>query len=136
MYSLIITTIPHYLSIFPILQYYNNNLIWCYINIIFISTTFSILYHLTKESNYTIFYIDYTLAFIWSLFDISIPIYFKDLYMFNKIISANIIIFFININITRDKNYIIHHSIWHLISAYKCFYVSNTIKHILSLHFK
>ena len=57
MYSLIITTIPHYLSIFPILQYYNNNLIWCYINIIFISTTFSILYHLTKESNYTIFYI-------------------------------------------------------------------------------
>ena len=136
MYSLIITTIPHYLSIFPILQYYNNNLIWCYINIIFISTSFSILYHLTKESNYIIFYIDYTLAFIWCLFDISIPIYFKDLYMFNKIISANIIIFFININITRNKNYIIHHSIWHLISAYKCFYVSNTIKYIFSLHFK
>jgi hypothetical protein len=136
MYSLIITTIPHYLSIFPILQYYNNNLIWCYINIIFISTSFSILYHLTKESNYTIFYIDYTLAFIWTLFDISIPIYFKDLYTFNTIISANIIIFFININITRDKNYIIHHSIWHLLSAYKCFYVSNTIKQILSLHFK
>ena len=108
---LIITTVPHFLSIIPII---------CYYDIIILSTLFSILYH-TNENCNIIGMLDYSLAFVWFLYDINYGFIHNIL---GNIIFVNLISFIINYNIKHDKNYITYHSIWHIINACKCYYVS------------
>ena len=57
---LIISTIPHFYSILPLIKYYKQS--YGYITIIIVSTIFSILYHVYEESNDIITLIDYLCA--------------------------------------------------------------------------
>ncbi len=66
---LVISTIPHFFSILPLIKYYNKYT-YGYINIIISSTILSILYHAYKESNRIINFLDYSFAGIWFLYDI------------------------------------------------------------------
>ncbi len=132
---LVISTIPHFFSILPLIKYYKYT--YGYINIIILSTTLSILYHTYDESNKIINFFDYCFAGIWFLYDLHMGYKYtnglcavdntnkKILY---KIILSNSISFFLNNQITHNTYYQLNHSLWHLINAYKCFYVSNLIR--------
>lgn len=124
---LVFSTILHFFSILPLIKYYTHTS--GYIIIISLSTSFSILYHLTGESNKIITIIDYSFATIWGIYDIYFGYrYRNDLY---KFILGNTVVFFLNIQIPYDDNYRLYHSIWHLINAIKCYYIASLINHNL-----
>ena len=122
---LIISTLPHFLSILPLIKYYKYT--YGYINIILLSTIFSILYHKCKESNNFINFMDYLFAGIWLIYDIYMGYVYTNKKILIKIILANIVVFIINIQIPYNVYYELNHSIWHIINVYKCFYVSSLI---------
>ena len=121
---IIISTLLHYISIYPLLIY-NNYYELLYIFIIIISTTFSVLYHYYQEANLFINIIDYSLAFLWLIYDLIFALYIHHLF---EIALSNIFIFLINIYIPYNYYYKYLHTIWHILSAIKCFYVSTLIK--------
>ena len=123
---LVISTIPHFCSILPVIKYYKTYT-FAYTNIILISTVFSILYHIYKESNYTINTIDYFCAGLWVVYDIWMGYSYTNKKTLFKIVLLNSISFIIHIQIPYNLFYILNHSIWHLINAYKCYYVSKYI---------
>ncbi len=123
---LIISTLPHFFSILPIIKYYNKYT-YGYINIIILSTTLSILYHTYEESNRIINFLDYSFAGIWFLYDIYMGYKYTNKIVLYKIMLSNSISFLLNTQISHNTYYQFNHSIWHLINAYKCFYVSNII---------
>ena len=59
------------------------------------------------------------------LYDLKIGWVYKNILF--KILYMNGIIFLMNINISNNNYYKLIHSIWHLLSAYKCFYISTLI---------
>jgi len=121
---LVISTVPHFCSILPLIKYYKTYA-FAYIHIMLLSTMLSILYHTYDESNYIINYIDYLCAGLWFAYDIYMGYtYTED---GSKIIFVNIMSFFINIQIPYNPYYSLNHSIWHIINAYKCYYVSTRI---------
>ncbi len=120
--ELILTTLPHYLSVIPLMRFYNDRA-YEYVNTIVAASTLSILYHYYDEA-LLIGIIDYTAAFLWLLYDL----YFG--YFYNagakKVICANLAILLLNWSIRKSNpHYVILHSIWHLLSAAKCYYVSS-----------
>ena len=115
---LVLSTVPHYVSILPLIPYKEMN---HYKTIIITSTTLSILFH-TYDNNFLTF-LDYFVALVWFLYDIQLGIQYN---IFHTILCLNCIVFFININITN--NYEVLHSFWHLISASKCYYISSLIR--------
>jgi len=125
---LIISTLPHFLSIIPIKKYYKTSA-FSYINIIALSSTFSILYHYYEQSNTIINVLDYFFAFLWILYDLKLTYKTRLIY---KVFFGNCMMFILNITIDYDNNYIVTHSLWHLLNASKCFYVST----LLSITFK
>jgi len=127
---LIITTILHAYSILPLLKYYKHYTSE-YVNLILISTFFSVLYHL-NESNIVIAIIDYSMAIAWATYDV----YFAIEYMYTidlfEIMLLNSLIFLLNFSIPYDTSkYVMWHCLWHIISAVKTFYVSKKIEHSL-----
>ena len=46
--------------------------------------------------------------------------------MMAKVIALNIIVFLLNMNPGSD-DYYLYHSLWHLMSAAKCFYVASKV---------
>lgn len=116
---LVISTLPHLFSIIPLIKYYTKYT-FGYVNIIVLSTSLSILYHIYEESNIFITSLDYLFACIWFLYDI----YMADTKILYTIITGNTIIFFLNIYIPYNVYYTLNHSLWHLICAYKSYYVS------------
>lgn len=125
---LVISTLPHFCSILPLIKYYKNYS-YGYINVILISTIFSILYHAYEEKNLTIKVLDYFCASLWFLYDIYMGYTYTNKKTIIKILLGNTVTFFININIPYNIYYPLMHSIWHLINAYKCFYVSKLIEY-------
>jgi len=123
---LVISTIPHFYSILPIIKYYKKYT-YGYINIIVLSTVLSILYHTYEESNKIINSLDYFSASIWFLYYIHMGYTYTNKKILFKILFGNMIVFLININIQKNIYYQLNHTIWHFINAYKCFYVSNLI---------
>ena len=128
---LIISTLPHFCSILPLIKYYRNYTLG-YISIIIVSSTFSILYHLTKESNYLITYLDYLFAILWAIYDLYFGYTLRNNKTLYSIILGNSIVFIINMQIPYDQNYMLNHSIWHTINACKCFYISFAIGNTIS----
>ena len=118
---LIITSALHYLAILPFAKYNN------YVLTIIISTTLSILWHLNREPYGILLYLDYTATLIWFLYDIYLGHQTNNLLVVWLIILYNISIFILNIISIYYKYYIITHSIWHVLSAIKCYYVSKLI---------
>lgn len=73
------------------------------------------------DTNHIIMIYDYGMASVWLLYDIYMGYYTPYLY---TIININVLSFIINQSISHIQ---IYHSIWHLINAYKCFYVSSLL---------
>jgi hypothetical protein len=120
------STIAHFCSILPLIKYYKTHTSG-YINIILLSTVFSILYHIYDESNYTINIIDYFCAGAWLVYDVYMGYIYTDNNTICIIVFVNTMSFFINIQIPHNVYYPLNHSIWHFINAYKCYYVSKCI---------
>ena len=130
---LILSTLPHYLSALPLWPYYYN-VTYEYVNTILIASTLSVLYHLTNES-FIVAVPDYTAAFIWLLYDLYFGYYFAAKH-FKKIVASNLLILVLNWSITKSNpQYEILHSLWHLVSASKCYYVSLLIGDSIPLSF-
>ena len=112
----ILTTLPHFLSIIPILHLHMTE----YISVIVLSTILSILYHM-DESNHIIMLYDYGMASVWVLYDIYMGYNTPYLY---TIVFINGLSFIIN---QYTSHISLYHSIWHIINASKCFYVSSLL---------
>lgn len=118
------TTMMHYLAIRPFtLNNLLNNKYDNYILTIIISTTLSILWHINKEPYGILLYLDYLGAFIWFCYDL----YLADSTIIIQVIFFNLIIFLLNIISLYTSDYVISHSFWHILSAIKCYYVSDLI---------
>lgn len=117
---LVLSTLPHYLAMYPLFftkDRYNYKII------IFISVNLSVLYHLSGESIYLAIP-DYSFAGLWCFYDLLLSFQNKNkLYL---ILFLNLFIFILN-NCVISLNYEVDHSIWHLLSAAKCFWVSRII---------
>jgi hypothetical protein len=124
---LILTTLPHYMAMIPI---WNDPLLNRYCYMILISTTLSILYHAYHESNTVIMWLDYVMALIWFLYDVSWGIMMTP-YSFSLLLTLNGLVFLANQSISYDDRYPARHSFWHLFSACKCICISVLISHAL-----
>jgi len=124
---LLITSAFHYLAVLPhVIKYYNKvlpHIQRVYINLIILSTTISIIWHYYNEPRNLLLYFHYYLAFLWFVGDMLWALDLNNI----TIVSLNIISFILNININFSNNYILYHSIWHIINACKCIYVSYII---------
>jgi hypothetical protein len=127
---LILSTLPHFYSILPVIPYYRTYT-FGYIHCILVSTTFSILYHVYQESNPIITALDYFFAFLWFVYDIYMGYMYTN--ALHTILGLNTIVFLSNIHIPYDTSYTLYHSVWHLMSASKCILVSYIIERNLRL---
>jgi len=123
---LVISTTPHFCSILPVIRYYKSYT-FGYVNIILLSTLFSILYHIYEESNYNITSIDYFFAGVWVIYDIYMGYTYANKNTMLQILLLNATTISINILIPYNAYYTLNHSVWHLINAYKCYYISTCI---------
>jgi hypothetical protein len=117
---LVVTTLFHYFAILPLLYSDFTEYKMC----IFASTTASVLWHMNNEKMDITFYIDYLAAANWAFHDLTFALQKRNI----QIMLVNILIFILNMNILKaDENYVVSHSIWNILSAMKCFYVSGLI---------
>jgi hypothetical protein len=122
---LILTTLPHYVAMIPVWNYL---LLRQYCYTIAASTTLSILYHAYHESNKVIMWLDYLMALIWFLSDVSWGLVMTP-YSFFLLLILNALVFLANQSISHDDRYPARHSFWHLFSACKCICISVLISH-------
>jgi hypothetical protein len=120
---LVLSTLPHLFSIIPVAKYYRTHT-FGYVNTIALSTFFSVLYHLTGESNSLISFLDHLIAVWWFLYDLNMGYLYTDDPVFLKIFFVNILSGLINAQTPYDENYEVYHSYWHLLNAFKSFYIS------------
>jgi hypothetical protein len=123
---LILSTLPHFCSIFPLIKYYKQYT-YGYIHTILLSVVFSILYHAYSESNYMITFFDYGFAGTWFVYDIYMGYRYTTNQILFKILLVNGVSCCTNMQTSHDDSYIVYHSIWHIINSYKSFYVSTQI---------
>ena len=119
---LVLSTLPHFYCILPLLCNYER--FSGYIRIVILSTTLSVLYH-TDESNLWIAVLDHVIALIWFFYDVGLG--WDRRYALYRIIHANLISFIVYCGIQRDDRYILYHSAWHMFNAAKCYYVSTLL---------
>ena len=117
---LVLSTLPHYLAICPLL--YKKD-IYNYKSVIIISVNLSVLYHISGESVYFLVP-DYSFAGIWFVYDLFLSI--QNTNNFYLILFLNLFIFYLNLSVDQ-MNYEVDHSAWHLLSAAKCVWVSRMI---------
>ena len=116
---LIATTLPHLLCILPIIKYFLYKEIFWYINIIVITTVFSVLSHkIIYKNNQFIIFIDYLFSFIWIIYDIYLGCLISKNVLI-KIIISNLISFIFNKKIDQTGYYYFFHSLWNIINAFK-----------------
>jgi hypothetical protein len=121
---LVLSTLPHFFTAMPLMQFYQYTS--GHVHVIFVSTTFSILYHATAESHHVIRVIDYCVAFLWFLHELYNGYRFTQRSM-SKILISNLLVFLINLNIPSSSSYRVYHSLWHILNASKSMYVSSVI---------
>jgi hypothetical protein len=146
---LVLSTLPHYLSVLPLLPNYyyvtndsgavisksatpSSTVTNEYVNTILIASTLSVLYHFSNES-LVVAIPDYLAAFIWLLYDLYFGWYFVPQY-FQRIVILNALVVALNWSITKSNpNYEMLHSVWHIGSAAKCYYVSLLVSRMAHL---
>jgi hypothetical protein len=133
MYFLVASTLPHYASAIPLRNYYTT-VAFEYVSIIFISSTLSVAYHVSSESNQIITFLDYFAALLWFYYDLRLGFKYCSKADCTRILIVNVVSCGLNSLITYDKAYVIYHSLWHIINAIKAIYVSNLIRQSLDLH--
>lgn len=127
---LILSTMLHYFAIMPFTRkglLHHNKIYDNYILTIIISTTLSILWYIKKKSNGLLLFLDYGFTIIWFVQDYCLAINKNNLLLFMKIIYVNIIIFSFNLFIFNNIFFERIHSIYNILSAIKCIYVSNLL---------
>jgi len=128
---LAISTLPHYLTLAPLLvnRNYNKEYNYIYSSIILYSTTLSFLWHLSNEENNVLFIMDYFGAFLWLLFEIGYSIHSKNESIIYKVFILNNIIYYLNktCDFVPREHYLVCHSAWHIISSIKCIYIAKLL---------
>ena len=117
--NIILTIFPHLFSLF----YTINNI--SYSSLILISTLSSVLWHLDREKNKFLFF-DYMCALFLFLYEINIGIEYKIL---KSVVYSNILLVIMNktiliLSINKKINYIKWHSMFHLMSSLKTFFIA------------
>jgi hypothetical protein len=131
--ALILSTLPHYLSALPLLPFYND-ITYEYVRVIIIASTLSVLYHFTNES-FIVAVPDYTAAFIWLLYDLYFSYCYGNAQNVKKVIAVNSIVLVLNWSIPKSNpQYEMLHSVWHLASAAKCYYVSLLVSRLITTY--
>jgi hypothetical protein len=126
---LALTTAPHYLTIIP-LNIKCTELTLRYNYIIIISTSFSIMWHLQGEPYGLLMGLDYLFAGIWGTYDFILALDEKNRKCFMgliQILLLNCFMVYTNYSIVYDDSYVFYHSLWHIMSVAKCYYVSRFI---------
>ena len=110
---IVTSTLPHALSLIPISGLRRRRAMAITIAI---STTFSVLWHLAEEPTGWLYWMDYSAAGIWTVMEVS---YSNRL---NEAILLNLAVFCLHLlaGFKGDANYILYHSLWHLVSSSKC----------------
>ena len=134
MHLLVLSTLPHYLGVLPLVYYYNDPRILYYMFVILTSSTLSVLYH-TKYNNVIIELFDHVLALFWFMYDMYLG-YALGYALLFQIIFYNTLSFMVYQKIEIEssrKKYYIFHSGWHLLNAFKSFYISYLISLYLEM---
>ena len=118
----VISTLPHYLAILPWLDIITTNYQnITYHNIVFLSTTLSVLWHVYEEPKHTaLYYADHVGALVWFLYDLEMASRMSERARVTIVLS-NMLVFILFLLSNRLGKY---HSEWHIISALKCIFVS------------
>ncbi len=116
-FFIILTTLTHYRA----LHYATDPL---YRFIIIASTTLSATWHYLGEPNGIIKLMDYFMAAAWSCYEIY---HSRNSINFTLVVIVNYIVLFTNNLISGD--YGIRHSLWHLMSFWKCVLVAYLLAH-------
>ena len=132
--KVVLSTIPHYISLFFIFNndMNDNKYYIVYIVTVIISSTLSLYWHILKEPKNIVFYADYLFAVIWTILEIILITIKGDFSDIIAVIFLNKLVFITNqlVNYLSKKDIIIYekgHSIWHILSSLKCIYVSYLI---------
>lgn len=88
-----------------------------------VSSTLSIVYHSYNESNEFITRLDYIFAGLWAFCDLRMGFLYTNSIV--EIVYLNLLVFILNLYLPFYK---FTHGLWHLLSAYKCFYISTLIQ--------
>lgn len=93
------------------------------------SSTLSVLWHRNKEPKNILFWLDYGLAGIWTIYDLLMAILLKPTYYIFVICLLNCIILITNYMVdyldrTHRIAYVKGHTLWHILSAMKSIYVA------------
>lgn len=110
---LVATTVPHYLAIIPLLS--KRRFDYRYMKLIFLATTLSVAYHVTKESNPLVTALDYLAAAALAYHEITIH---------THALPLNALLCMTN-QMVPQENYIFYHSLWHLASVAKTIYIAS-----------
>jgi len=109
------TTSLHYLSLIP-------NTFFIYKMLIFTSTSLSFLWHYYNEPKNILFYLDYGMAILWSVYDFYLVFNADHFYMISLIFLLNKMI-----DKCDEKKYVYYHSLWHIISALKSLFIAASV---------
>jgi len=115
----VLSTLPHYVSIIPL---YPHDM-YEYKTAIIVSSTISVVWHLYGEPQNIILGLDYVAACYWAFCELQ---YGQDNETV-KIFLLNILVLLLNRGVEFTDNYALYHSMWHLVSAAKCFYIATII---------
>jgi len=96
--------------------------------VIMAATTLSFLWHLTRERAPVLMGLNYAVAGLWAILDITYAYTFHDLETIIQVIYLNLVVAAIHkvhesIR-THRTAYVYNHSLWHLLSATKCMAVA------------
>ena len=92
-----------------------------YHNIVFLSTTLSVLWHVYEEPMHTVlYYADHMGAFVWFLYDLELASRMSERARATIVLSNMLVFILFLLSNSMGK----YHSEWHIISALKCIVVS------------
>lgn len=110
----VISTLPHYLTLLFTGKSY------LYSFVVFSSSTCSVYWHILGEPRNEIWIADYILAYIWFVSELALNPTKHAL----LITLLNFGVLIVNKWTDRSRQYHLHHSMWHLLSAAKSIYVA------------
>ena len=126
---LLLSTLPHFFCLFFISRCENTSIDYFvshfYSTIIICSSTLSLVWHWLREPMNFIFYLDYGFAVTWVFLEVILAAIHESLFTFITIILLNFFILFTNqvgdyFAMHSVVRYSYGHSLWHLLSSFKC----------------
>jgi len=116
---LVLSTLPHFASIIPLYPHDMPE----YKTAIIVSSTISVIWHAYGQPANTLLVMDYVAACYWAFYEIHLSHVDDTL----KIYALNVFVLLLNAIAHGSNDYVLYHSLWHILSALKCFYVATLI---------